>query len=103
MTTKCVNPACSAPFRYLRGGKLFLVDSPAMVQDVSRISSMSNMPHTSEFFWLCEKCCRSMRFALEKSGDVVLVGRSERQRITLRKSAQADRALVLVSGESNLS
>ena len=64
---------------------------------------MSNMPHTSEFFWLCAKCCRSMRIAVEKSGEVVLVGRSERQRITPRKSAHVDRELVLVSGESSLS
>ena len=102
MTAKCVNPACGAPFRYLRGGKLFLVDSLAISQDVSRISSMSNIPRTSEFFWLCEKCCNSMRVVVEKSGEVVLVGGSERQRIVARKRPQAQREPAAVSGESNV-
>ena len=29
MIAKCANPDCNVAFRYLRGGKLFLLDIPA--------------------------------------------------------------------------
>lgn len=72
MTTKCVNPACGKPFRYLRGGKLFLIDSPPDPLHPSDPDSMSGAGHVSEFFWLCEECCRTMRIMLDRNGDVVL-------------------------------
>lgn len=51
MLTKCANPECANPFRYLRGGRLFrlAVESPA--------SSLGGKPtRRIERFWLCDSC-----------------------------------------------
>jgi hypothetical protein len=72
MVTRCVNPTCDTPFRYLRGGRLFLVDCPS----VPNTNSHHPAPKTvraSEFFWLCEECSQSMSIIVDKSGSVVLL------------------------------
>ena len=102
MTAKCVNPACGTPFRYLRGGKLFLVDSPTTIEDLPQIGSMSNTARFSEFFWLCEQCCHSLRIVVEKSGEIMLVGPSQRLAIAGRKPPRPDRALASAAPESRL-
>ena len=33
MVVKCANPSCGVKFRYLRGGKLFLLEMPPFVPD----------------------------------------------------------------------
>lgn len=50
MLTKCANPACPTPFRYLREGKVICVDSP---------SGTGSSRHPVEHFWLCGSCCKS--------------------------------------------
>ena len=88
MTAKCVNPPCSAPFRYLRGGKLFLVDSATDPADSATLGAMTSAAHFSEFFWLCERCCQNMRIVVEKSGEVILLAGSDRQPILRGKPPQ---------------
>ena len=58
MVTKCVNPYCHRPFRYLGHGKLFAIEYPP--------SLLSTPLHvrTREHFWLCEECCQSMTVAI---------------------------------------
>jgi len=72
MTTKCVNPACGVPFRYLRGGKLFLVDRPGDSHGGDPAGAMTDGSRVSEFFYLCEACCKTMQVILDKGGAVVL-------------------------------
>jgi len=50
MLSKCLNPACSRPFRYLRDGRLYQLEISSSDQ-VSKVSSRR------EFFWLCGECC----------------------------------------------
>ena len=88
MVATCVNPACATPFRYLRGGRLFLVNLPADPGDLSRLGAMTNAAQFSEFFWLCEHCCLTMRIVVDKSGEAILLKGSERQAILRGKSAQ---------------
>jgi hypothetical protein len=76
MTAKCVNPACATPFRYLRGRRLFLVDSPTDPAALVNLGAMTSAAHFSEFFWLCENCCQSMHVVVEKSGEVILLAGS---------------------------
>jgi hypothetical protein len=60
MLSKCINPACFVPFRYLHEGRIFQVDS------VARTTGPNVAPcHKTEFFWLCEKCARSMKVVLD--------------------------------------
>lgn len=97
MIAKCVNPACGTPFRYLRGGRLYLVDFPAAAAEMTNPNPMTNGTHFSEFFWLCEECCQSMQIVVEKSGDVILLAGSERQTVCC-KSAVSGTGIAEVLG-----
>lgn len=59
MLAKCANPGCSAPFRYLHEGKLFRLDLGAGPPSVSE-----HVPRRLQYFWLCERCARSMTLEL---------------------------------------
>jgi hypothetical protein len=100
MVTHCVNPACDTPFRYLRGGRLFLVDSPALPG--GNHHSRPNPFRVSEFFWLCEECSESMRIILDKSGDVVLVAGEQPQQILRSHVPQVEDDLCAVSANAGM-
>lgn len=66
MVAKCANPVCGTPFRYFRGGRLFLIDG-------SRANVLGEEPihrkaRTPEYFWLCEQCCSTMAIDLDNNG-----------------------------------
>jgi hypothetical protein len=51
MVSSCANPSCSAPFRHLKEGRLFVIDPRERTHKVvDRPSSQL------EYFWLCERC-----------------------------------------------
>jgi len=65
MVAKCSNPSCSAPYRYLRDGKLFRLESnPTLPQSKS---------DRVEYFWLCPACSSTMTLHLREDGTVVRV------------------------------
>jgi len=61
MLDKCANPACSATFRRLRDGRVYVMEVEADYQ-----SSASGRVHQRQYFWLCNSCCRSMTVIAEK-------------------------------------
>ncbi len=75
MLQKCANPSCSARFRSLREGKLFLAESlpPESANLVS--NSMSKM-RRREHFWLCDHCAAqyTLRFDAERGMLTVPIG-----------------------------
>jgi len=69
MLAKCANPACSATFRYLHEGRLFVFEPkcdapmrgpPAESEDWCRSQS-------PQCFWLCSLCCSAM--TVQPDGD----------------------------------
>lgn len=58
MVSKCANPACLAPFRYLHEGRIFTVRGHGADLNVER-------------YWLCSSCSESMTLVL-KNGRVAL-------------------------------
>ena len=73
MISKCANPECSAPFRYLRGGKLFRVDLDQL-EAVSLAQADSDKRwHRMEHFWLCDRCAATMTLVSEKGKGVTAV------------------------------
>jgi hypothetical protein len=52
MLSKCANPACSTPFRYLRDGKLFEID----ITSTDTTADAKKSSRRIEFFWLCGDC-----------------------------------------------
>ena len=77
MLGKCANPSCNVPFRYLRGGRLFLVDVPPM-NPAERVNGFDrHKPHRTKYFWLCSDCASTMAVAVNQEG-VAVVQRRER-------------------------
>ena len=66
MIAKCANPDCTVVFRYLRGGKLFLLDIP---RDSPREGT-----HRREYFWLCDQCSATMKVVINERGEAAIAG-----------------------------
>jgi len=62
MLGKCSNPSCSAPFRYLRDGKLFRLEADPRLR--------TSKPNKLEYFWLCDRCSPRMSLRIGGEGDV---------------------------------
>ncbi len=52
--------ACSATFRNLRDGRVFVKEVAANLRDGD--GERSRRPH---YFWLCKSCCRTMTVIVE--------------------------------------
>jgi hypothetical protein len=61
MLHKCANPACTAPFRSLREGKLFLAETFPSNLNASFDGNRRKV-RRREHFWLCDVC--SAQFTL---------------------------------------
>lgn len=71
MLSKCANPACSTPFRYLRDGKLFEIESkdatgPSLVGERKAVRRV-------EFFWLCGQCSTELMVVYDQERGIVTV------------------------------
>ena len=60
MLSKCANPACLSRFHYLHEGRIFNIET-------GRLASDGNRPNTRriEHFWLCGRCARTLKVALD--------------------------------------
>ena len=76
MVETCANPACSAPFRYWRSGKLFRCDvkTPSEpCRDVPDQICQLKPVRSSVFFWLCENCCSTMTLSFNPHKGLTIV------------------------------
>jgi len=84
MLQKCANPSCTAPFRSLREGKLFLAET--LPQDPSQpFDGNRRKVRRREHFWLCDVCSAhfTLRFDAERGMLAVpLAGYSEPRFLT---------------------
>ncbi len=67
MVAKCANPYCDTPFKYLRGGKLFLFHK-SFGKPIGE-----NGANLMEYFWLCESCAAKLTIAIDKNGNTLTV------------------------------
>jgi hypothetical protein len=72
MVSTCANPSCSAPFRHLKEGRLFLVDPRERAR--GQACSFSSR---LEFFWLCDRCTPRFKLAVGPGNRVSCVSRAE--------------------------
>jgi hypothetical protein len=75
MVSKCANPACHAPFRYLHEGRLFNVFEAIPGAD-HRAAHASRM----ELYWLCNQCVKTVRIVL-REGRVITRPLNEAERL----------------------
>jgi hypothetical protein len=73
MISKCANPDCATPFRYMRDGRLFRVDRDRSGHLVPGpfLRAGNGLPHHLEHFWLCGQCCQRMTLRLDPELGVV--------------------------------
>ena len=57
MLSKCANPECSEPFRYLHQGKMFCL----MPTPKAAATSYGSLEFLYERFWLCDRCSKEMK------------------------------------------
>lgn len=69
MLAKCTNPSCSASFRHLAEGRLFLLETEP--------TARTARANASEFFWLCKDCSAGMTLRLAQDGRVMATGLRE--------------------------
>lgn len=74
MVTKCANPSCENLFRYLREGRLFLVEIPAAPP--GNAPEANQRASKRECFWLCDSCALTLTLIADKNGHVVLTSLS---------------------------
>ena len=61
MLSKCANPDCSIPFRYLHRGKLFRWENRSVPDGGPSFGADPEIKRPLvriEFFWLCDDCAR---------------------------------------------
>lgn len=79
MLSKCANPSCSTPFRYLREGRLYRIDVANAGEVHSHGPFLVNGrkgPEKIEHFWLCAECATSLTLSFEKDRGVTVVPRA---------------------------
>jgi len=72
MLSKCVNPNCSAPFHYLRDGKLFRWDGIGITHHLEALSHNNKPNRKVEFFWLCESCASRLTVVFQEGVGVTV-------------------------------
>jgi hypothetical protein len=76
MLHKCANPACTVPFRSLRDGKLFLVET--FPSDVSAAFDGNRRKiRRREHFWLCDACAAHFTLRFDTTLGMLTVPLSE--------------------------
>jgi hypothetical protein len=63
MLSKRLNPTCSAPFRYLREGRIFHLEIPSTGETQA-------LACRREYFWLCGPCCSTFTVVKDGAGMV---------------------------------
>ena len=79
MLSKCLNPQCTAKFRYLGEGRLFRIDFPEMKRRntalAGQVPALCNgeKERPVEHVWLCAHCAAGRTLAVSDAGEVRLV------------------------------
>jgi len=77
MVSKCANPGCSAPFLYLRQGRLFRFETLKNEGRENRPTfgmdpTLGPLSRRLEFFWLCDDCAPLLTVQFEAGSGVVI-------------------------------
>jgi len=91
MITKCANHSCGQPFKYFRGGKLFVVTAPS--KDSTTIPGGHS--RRLEHYWLCQNCASTMTLLLGMDGDAKVVSLDSGESYLLPKRMPARAAPAL--------
>ena len=77
MLHKCANPACTAPFRSLREGKLFLAETYPSEMNGAFDGNRRKL-RRREHFWLCNACSAQFTLRFDANLGMLTIPISER-------------------------
>lgn len=85
MLAKCANPACNAPFLYLREGKLYQIEvaTERLLLQQEAAPDGRKPARRKEYFWLCTRCSQEMTLAYNRGQGVFVVPTRVRQAVAL--------------------
>jgi len=67
MLSKCANPTCCVPFRFLHEGRVFAVDPrPLALSATGTETWVKQRSGPIEFYWLCNDCARDLTLCVER-------------------------------------
>jgi hypothetical protein len=66
MIAKCANPVCSAPFHYLREGKVFRMEFDPNGSPLGPKLAGSKPVRKIEHFWLCGPCSTTLTLLMNQ-------------------------------------
>jgi hypothetical protein len=78
MTSRCANPACAIPLRYLRDGRLFQFEVrpkfpiSGPLPENQGASRAERLVRKVSHFWLCGKCASTLTLAFDALKGVVV-------------------------------
>jgi hypothetical protein len=72
MISKCSNPQCGVPLRYLRHGRIFRFDLPAVCFEAAGHSLQAKIVRKVSHFWLCGHCCQRMTLVVDPALGIVV-------------------------------
>ena len=76
MVSKCANPGCSAPFLYMRQGKLFCIETGGNTADKGPTfgadPTVERKSRHLEFFWLCDGCAPQLTLSFRPGVGVIV-------------------------------
>ena len=102
MLSKCANLACSTPFRRLREGKLFQVETEYfdrinLVQPLRKERPLRRVEH----YWLCDACSPFVTLTFDRRRGVITVPLPDGVRKkTVKVVPREERAVVSETGET---
>jgi len=75
MLYKCANESCNAPFRRLREGKLFQVETELFSSPDAPSHAARKGRHTRrvEHYWLCDACSPFVTLSFDRTRGVITV------------------------------
>lgn len=87
MVSKCANPSCSAPFRYLHQGRVFAFTSQSEREHHAGGSKSESKSTKTEYWWLCSECCAKFEVHFHGGHGTVVMPKSKRLPIRLVRAA----------------
>ncbi len=73
MLSKCANPTCPNPFRYLHEGRLYLISSVSHCDGRNLRSASASKSRRLEYAWLCSVCSSGMTIRIDEENKTILV------------------------------
>ena len=70
MVGRCANPSCAAALRKLQDGRFFQLEADLVLTSSANLS-FDGPARSTEYFWLCGCCSKTMTLRLGPDGGVV--------------------------------